>query len=208
MSKWIELTIFAYMIPYNTDNEKLRLPEFGRTIQTLIEYCVHLEDREERNNCAYAIADVMANLFPELIGDDNDMSKIWDQMQIMSGCSLDVDAPYELITAEAINPKPDRIPYSAGHIALRHYGKYVEKMIPVIADMEEGPERDDLILTMANHMKKVMQLNNKEGVDDARILRDLAFFSGGKISLDPEQYYLCDFKETPQAQQSKKKHKK
>ena len=169
---------------------------------------MHLEDREERNNCAYAIADVMANLFPELIGENNDMSKIWDQMQIMSGCRLDVDAPYELITAEAINLRPERIPYTAGHIALRHYGKYVEKMIPVIADMEEGVERDELISDIANHMKKVMQLNNKEGVDDGRILRDLAFYSGGKISLDPETYYLHEFKESPQAQQSKKKHKK
>lgn len=196
------------MIPYNTDKEPVRLPEFGRTMQSLVEYCVSIEDRDERNACAYAIVDVMANLFPELKDDNDDLSKIWDQMQIMSGFKLDVDFPCPVITAEQINPKPERIPYTSEHIALRHYGKYIEKMIPVIADMDDSPERDEYINMIANHMKKTMLVNNKEGVNDARILRDLEFFSGGKISLDPEKYQLYEFREAVPTQQSKKKRKK
>lgn len=196
------------MIPYNTDKEPIRLPEFGRTMQSLVEYCVSLENRDERNDCAYAIADVMANLFPELKGDNNDMSKIWDQMQIMSQFRLDVDFPCDVVTAEQINPKPERIPYAGGHIAMRHYGKYIEKMVPVIADMEDGPERDEYISLIANHMKKTMLVNNKEGVNDVRILRDLEFFSKGKISLNPETYRLYEYRESASAQQAKKKRKK
>lgn len=196
------------MIPYNTDKEPVRLPEFGRTMQSLVEYCVSIEDRDERNACAYAIVDVMANLFPELKDDNDDLSKIWDQMQIMSDFKLDVDFPCPVITAEQINPKPERIPYTSEHIALRHYGKYIEKMIPVIADMDDSPERDEYINMIANHMKKTMLVNNKEGVNDARILRDLEFFSGGKISLDPEKYQLYEFREAIPTQQSKKKRKK
>lgn len=196
------------MIPYNTDKEPVRLPEFGRTMQSLVEYCVSIEDRDERNACAYAIVDVMANLFPELKDDNDDLSKIWDQMQIMSDFKLDVDFPCPVITAEQINPKPERIPYTSEHIALRHYGKYIEKMIPVIADMDDSPERDEYINMIANHMKKTMLVNNKEGVNDARVLRDLEFFSGGKISLDPEKYQLYEFREAVPTQQSKKKRKK
>lgn len=196
------------MIPYNTDKEPVRLPEFGRTMQSLVEYCVSIEDRDERNACAYAIVDVMANLFPELKDDNDDLSKIWDQMQIMSDFKLDVDFPCPVITAEQINPKPERIPYTSEHIALRHYGKYIEKMIPVIADMDDSPERDEYINMIANHMNKTMLVNNKEGVNDARILRDLEFFSGGKISLDPEKYQLYEFREAVPTQQSKKKRKK
>lgn len=196
------------MIPYNTDKEPVRLPEFGRTMQSLVEYCVSIEDRDERNACAYAIVDVMANLFPELKDDNDDLSKIWDQMQIMSDFKLDVDFPCPVITAEQINPKPERIPYTSEHIALRHYGKYIEKMIPVIADMDDSPERDEYINMIANHMKKTMLVNNKEGVNDTRILRDLEFFSGGKISLDPEKYQLYEFREAVPTQQSKKKRKK
>lgn len=196
------------MIPYNTDKEPVRLPEFGRTMQSLVEYCVSIEDRDERNACAYAIVDVMANLFPELKDDNDDLSKIWDQMQIMSDFKLDVDFPCPVITAEQINPKPERIPYTSERIALHHYGKYIEKMIPVIADMDDSPERDEYINMIANHMKKTMLVNNKEGVNDARILRDLEFFSGGKISLDPEKYQLYEFREAVPTQQSKKKRKK
>lgn len=196
------------MIPYNTDKESIRLPEFGRTMQSLVDYCASLQDRDERNDCAYAIADVMANLFPELKGDNNDMSKIWDQMQIMSQFKLDVDFPCEVITAEQINPKPERIPYTNEHIGMRHYGKYIEKMIPVIADMEEGPERDEYIGLIANHMKKTMLVNNKEGVNDGRILRDLEMFSNGKISLNPETYQLYEYREAAGVQQAKKKRKK
>lgn len=196
------------MIPYNTDIEPVRLPEYGRTLQTLIDYCVSLQDRNERNDCAYAIADVMANMFPELKGYDNDMSKVWDQMQIMSGFKLDVDFPCDVVTEEAMHPKPQNVPYSSGHIRLRHYGKYVETMIPVIADMEEGPERDELIDMIANHMKKLMVINNKEMVDDARVLRDLELYSDGKIKLNPETYRLCDYREAPTQQQGKKKRKK
>lgn len=196
------------MIPYNTDFKPIRLPEFGRTIETLIDYCVSIPDRNERNDCAYAIAEVMANLFPELKGENNDMKKVWDQMQIMSDFRLDIDFPVEVITEERLNPKPSRIPYTSSHIKLRHYGKYVEKMIPVIADMEDGPERDELISMIAHHMKKVMLLYNKEGVDDSRILRDIAMYSGGKIDLDPSTYLLHEFRESQPQQTGKKKRKK
>jgi len=196
------------MIPYNTDFERIRLPEFGRTVQSLVDYCVQLQDRAERNDCAYAIADVMLNMFPELKGENGDMSQVWDQMQIMSGFKLDVDFPCEVITEETLNPKPKPIPYTSSHIALRHYGKTIEKMIPVIADMEDGQERDELINMIANHMKKVLTISNKDVADDARILRDLEIFSGGKIKLDPSTYHLHEFLEAPSAQTGKKKRKK
>ncbi len=202
----------SFKIPYNTEAERLRLPEYGRTIQSLIDYCVTIPDREERTQCAYAIAGVMSNMFPDMKGDNNNIRKIWDQMVIMSEFRLDVDFPYEVITEEKLNPKPARIPYSNSHIARRHYGHFVESMIPLIADMPDGPEKEDLIAEIANHMKKLMLLNNKEGVDDSLILRDLEMYSGGKIRLTPEDYRLMDFVEasatTKNTHNNKKKRKK
>lgn len=198
------------MLEYNTDHDKLRLPEYGRTIQSLIDYCVGIENREERTECAYSIAAVMANLFPNLKGDDNDMSKVWDQMMIMSQFKLDVDFPCEVITEEKFAPGPSRIEYENAPIRLRHYGKLIERMIPVIASMEDGPEKEDLISMVAHQMKKLRMFQDKDAVDDSRILRDLAMYSDGKIELDPEQYYLADFKEAAVASkgQGKKKNKK
>ena len=196
------------MLPYNTDLKPIILPEFGRNIEYLIQYCVGIEDREERNACAYAIADVMAQIFPQMIGEGGDYSKIWDQMNIISGFSLDVDYPYEVITAEKFHPQPSRIAYTAGPIRYRHYGKNIERMIDKVADMEESEERDLVISMIAHHMKKLMLTHNKEGVDDAKILRDLSEYSGGRINLDPENYVLHEFKEIELTQNQKNKKKK
>jgi len=196
------------VLPYNTDNPPIILPEFGRNIEGLVEYCCNIPDREERTRCAYGIAELMAGLFPELVGEGKDYSQIWDQINIISRFRLDIDFPCDVITKERMNPKPERIPYTAGAMRYRHYGKNIEKMIAIVADMPEGEEKDLLISMIAHHMKKLMLTHNKEGVDDAKILRDLAEYSGGKINLDPSKYLLHEFKEVEIATPGKSKKKK
>ena len=196
------------MLPYNTDTAPIVLPEFGRNVEGLIEYCCGIEDREERNRCAYALVDVMANLFPQLVGENGDMTQIWNQMNIMSRFRLNVDFPCEVVTEELMHPRPERIPYTASAIRYRHYGKNIEKMIETVAGMEDGEEKDVLISMIAHHMKKLMLTHNKEGVDDAKILRDLSEYSSGRIDLDPEKYLLHEFKEVEIATTGKGKKKK
>ena len=38
-------------LDYNTTREKLVLPEYGREIQQMVDYCVELEDRKEPALC-------------------------------------------------------------------------------------------------------------------------------------------------------------
>lgn len=196
------------MLPYNTDMEPVLLPEYGRHLQGLVDYCVGIPDREERTVCAYAIADTMAGMFPELLGINKDYSKIWDQINIMSRFELDIDFPCEVITAEKMNPTPEKLPYTSSAMRFRHYGKNIEQMISTVADLEEGEEKEVLISMLAHHMKKLMLQHNKEGVDDAKILRDLALYSGGKINLDPSTYLLHEYREAPQPQRANNKRKK
>lgn len=197
------------MLPYNTDMEPVLLPEYGRHLQGLVDYCVGIPDREERTACAWAIAETMAGIFPELVGPDKSYRKVWDEINIMSRFELDIDFPCEVITAEKMNPKPEKLPYTASDMRFRHYGKNIEKMIETVAAIEDGEEKDVLISMLAHHMKKLMLQHNKEGVDDAKILRDLSLYSGGRINLDPETYLLHEFREAPQpARQTNKKKKR
>ncbi len=196
------------MIPYNTDLKPITLPEFGRNVQGMIDYCVSIPDREERTKCAFAIADIMANLFPELVGADRDYSQIWDQINIISRFQLDIDFPCEVVTADKLNPKPEKIPYTASAMRYRHYGKNIEKMIETVAGMEDGEEKEILVSLIAHHMKKLMLIHNKEGVDDAKILRDLKEYSEGLIDLDPQTYLLHEFKEVTPVNTPKGKKKK
>ena len=196
------------MIQYNTDLKPIVLPEFGRNVQQMVDYCLSIEDREERTRCAYGVVEIMANLFPELVKEKNDYSQIWDQVNIISNFQLDIDFPCDVITKERMNPKPYKIPYTAGPMRYRHYGKSIERMIEVVADMEPGAEKDLLISMIAHHMKKLMLIHNKEGVDDAKILKDLREYSEGRIDLDPATYLLHEFKEATPVNQPKGKKKK
>lgn len=100
------------LLAYNTQKKKLILPEYGRNVHRMIEYCMSLEDRDERTRCANAIVNIMGNLFPHLRDVDDFKHKLWDHLAIMSDFKLDIDYPYEVIKKENLNDKPDCVPYT------------------------------------------------------------------------------------------------
>jgi hypothetical protein len=180
---------------YNTQQKRLALPEYGRNIQNMVDYCVAIPDREERTLCANAIVNIMGNMFPHL-RDVNDFKHIlWDHLAIMSDFALDIDYPYEVIKRENLYNKPHRMPYSKEKIAYKHYGKNLENMIKKAVQHEEGEQKEYLISLLANHMKKSFVAWNKENVEDRKILKDMGELSGGKIMLDEENYKLSESKE-------------
>ncbi|HBC22233.1 MAG TPA: DUF4290 domain-containing protein [Porphyromonadaceae bacterium] len=196
------------MVPYNTQLLPLKLPEYGRNIHQMIDYCVHIPDREERTRCAYTIAHIMESLFPELVTGVDGSRKVWDHINIIADFKLDIDFPCEVSSAEEMHPRPNKISYGGKRIAHRFYGRNIQLMIDRVAEMEDGEDKDALISMIAHHMKKLMLAHNREGVDDARILRDLAEYSKGRIVLDPKTYILHEFRDVTPVETQKKKKKK
>ena len=41
---------------YNTQREKMPMPEYGRAVQEMVEYAVTIPDRAERQRCANTIS--------------------------------------------------------------------------------------------------------------------------------------------------------
>ena len=180
---------------YNTQLPKLALPEYGRNMQNMVNYCVSIPDREERKRCADTIINIMGNMFPHL-RDVNDFKHIlWDHLAIMADFKLDIEYPYEVVKKEDLYIKPPRIPYNNGKIIYKHYGKNLENMIRKATQYEEGEEREQLINLLANHMKKSFLTWNKEVVDDQKIFSDLDALSKGRIVLDEESHKLTESKE-------------
>ena len=201
------------MYNYNTQLKKLALPEYGRNIQQMVDYCCTIPDKDERTRCAYTIIKTMGNIFPQLRDEADYKHKLWDHLAIMSDFKLDIDDPYEIVKEENLETKPEPVKYKLEHIKMRHYGKIIERMIERACEYPEGKEKDALIMLIANHMKKVIYLINKEDVEDAKIFKDLAFYSHGKINLDPATHSLHQFKEAtaataPKNASNKKKKKK
>lgn len=195
------------MLRYNTQLKPLLLPEYGRNIQSMVDHCLTIEDREERTRCAYAIIASMANLFPELKSGGEYNHKLWDHLAIMSDFKLDIDYPCEIIQADNLHTTPDRVEYPRHNFRYRQYGQSLEWMIARASDMEPGEERNELIRLIANQMKKLMLAVNTDGVDDTKIFKDLAEMSHGAIRINPEEMPLHDFKIAPQPTGKKKKKK-
>ena len=196
------------MLTYNTHKKRLVLPEYGRSIQEMVNHCLTIEDKEERTRCAYSIINCMGKLFPKLQEQDDYKQKLWDHLAIMSDFKLDIDYPYEVVRPENLQSQPEKVPYTNQFIRYRHYGKDVELLIAKAVEMPAGEERDELVLLIANHMKKLLLAVNKDGVDDEKIFKDLAEYSHGEILLSPDTTTLRNFKLAPTPTASKKKRKR
>ena len=196
------------MLEYNNQKEALKLPEYGRNIQQMVEYCTKIENRDERNRCANTIIQSMGNLFPQLRDDPDFKHKLWDHIAIMAGFTLDIDYPYEVIKEENLRTTPQAVDYQLEPIRFRHYGKIIEQMIARACEYPEGEERDTLVMLIANHMKKLIYGINKEDVEDEKIFNDLHIYSRGKIKLNSETHKLHIFKELTTQQHNNKKGSK
>lgn len=170
---------------YNSNRKKMRLPEYGRNIQKMVDFLLEIEDREERNKAAQHIIDIMGNMYPYLRDISDFKHKLWDHIAIMSDFELDIDYPYDPPEASTFQELPKQIPYNRSSIKYRHYGKTMEKMIAKAIEYDdEKPEKKILVELLANHMKKSYLLWNKDAVGDSKIFEDLSELSDGKLKVD------------------------
>ena len=171
------------MMEYNTKQKSLPLPEYGRSVQKMVDHALTIENREERQKCAVTIINIMASMFPNQRNLPDYERKLWDHLAIMSDFKLDIDYPVEVIKKETFNEPPQRIPYQTGEVQHRHYGRIVEEMIAHACTLEEGEERNKLIELIAIQMKKNYLAWNKDVVEDKKIFEDLKNYSKGKIDI-------------------------
>ncbi|MBT0549009.1 DUF4290 domain-containing protein [Riemerella anatipestifer] len=191
---------------YNTQKTNLQLPEYGRIIQELVEYCKTLSSKEERNKVAKAIVDFMGQRNPQLRDEENYAHKLWDHLYIISGYDLDVDAPYPFPTPEEINQKPKKMDYPKLQGDYKFYGKSILQLIERALELEDGDEKEALIEVIANNMKKSYNVYNKEHVQDDVIFRHLKELSENRLdltgidSLEKSKIYYNSNKNNPKYQ--------
>ena len=171
---------------YNTDRTQLIMPEYGRNIQQLVEHCKTLPTKEERNEMALAIVEFMGQRNPHLRDEENYKHKLWDHLFIISDFKLDVDSPYDRPTALTYKVKPKGIAYPTSDIRFRHYGRIIEQMIKEIKDLEETPEKEQMVVNIANFMKMLYVNWNKDSVSDEVIFEHLKILSKGSLTVKPE----------------------
>lgn len=190
---------------YNKET-RLIIPEYGRNIHKLVEYCTNIIDRAERTACAYSIIRLMESMFPAEGDIEKHHHKLWDHLALMSNFKLDIDWPFEVVDRESFDTKPNRIPMpDSNHKTNRQYGDTLIRMVEQAAQMPESDEREALIMLLANQMKKSLLALNPDIADDERVFADMYRLTQGTVNLKLSGKKLYDFKALPAPKKKKKK---
>ena len=174
---------------YNSTRSDLAIPEYGRTIQEMVEHLKSLADKEERNKCANAIVSIMGSVVPQEGDKEEVQKKLWGQLYLMANYDLDVDCPGETPTRESRTEPPARLDYPNAQSRLGHYGQMTRDLIEKAKAYEEGEEKAALVLTIANLMKRHYLTWNRATVENTLIAEQLKEMSEGALTL-PEDVEL------------------
>lgn len=161
----------------------MRLPEYGRGVQKMVLKLMEIEDRDKRNEQAQAVVKVMELLNPKVRADQDYEHKLWDHLFIISDYKLDVDSPYPKPSEDQFNQKPEPIKVEKRPIKAAAYGRNIESMIDLVADMEDGETKTTLIRNLASYMRTQYLIWNKDTVADETIFADLEKLSGGRVKV-------------------------
>ena len=190
---------------YNTQREPLVHKEYGRNIKNLATFVKNIEDKEERTKYAYTLVKLMKQIIPNPDLSENDQ-KYWDDIQIISDFSMDVDAPFPIPEKETLTRKPDKVPYHSNEVQLRHYGRNVELLIEKAIDIEDPKEKEVALIYIGRLMKTFHSTWSKENVEDGVIIKNMEKLSKGKLTLDVQMVTENGLFESLYKNKSKPRH--
>lgn len=181
---------------YKISDETMKLREFGRNVQMMVNYCKRLPDIEERNALARSIVRIMANINPVVQQEADYEQKLWDHVMHLADYDLDIDFPSEFTRAEqsARQSKPSqRMVYSYGRPRFHQYGRNVELMAEVAMRSEDEEEKMALVTLILNIMKMQIKGAEKDSNAELIVCEHLRMLSKGKLDFQPEDVRFHKF---------------
>ncbi len=199
-------------LDYNTQRNKLLMPEYGREIQRMTQYAAGLPTKAQRNRAAKTIIEMMATKVEAPRNNKEQKQKLWDHLYVISDKQLDIDWPIDITQAEKFYQRPAPIarPKTDDRMRMRHYGRLLEQMFDQLKAMPAGKNRDKLMSHTAHQMKRVLITHGHGSHENERIADDMARYTDGKIQMDLSRFKFgrITLDEPKKAQQRNKKKKK
>lgn len=180
---------------YNTSREILVMKEYGRHIQKMVDYVVTIEDRNERQEQAHVLIELMGFLNPHLRNVEDFRHKLWDHLFYMSGFKLDVDSPYPIPTKENYKEKPNPLPYPNRQATHAHLGRNLDTLIDKALEETDPEKREWYTHTIIYYIKLAYATWHKEQVSDESIISELKSITKGQLQIEE----LPNFKYKPSA---------
>jgi hypothetical protein len=171
---------------YNTQQEFLIMPEYGRNVQQLVRHAQKLEDNSYRQQFCEQIVDLIQQLYPQSKSVEDYREKLWKHLFQIAKYDLVANTPSgQIPRPEDAKKRPDRVPYPFSDTRFKHYGNNIQRLIRRAVDMEAGPVKDGFVQTIGSYMKLAYKTWNREHfVSDEIIKIDLDILSNGKLSLE------------------------
>lgn len=170
-------------LSYNSMRDDLVIPEYGRSIHEMVQHCLSIADKAQRSKCAAAIVSVMGSVVSQEGEKERAEQKLWNQLHVMARYELDVDAPFPKPEPEEKESAPAEMDYPNAQSRVGHFGKTTLDLIEAAKAMEEGEEKNILVVKVANLMKRHFLTWNRNTVEDAVIAAELKAKSDGALVL-------------------------
>lgn len=192
---------------YNTAKDHLKIPEYGRHVQTMINHAISLADKKKQQDCVDAIISFMGQMNPHLRDVKEFTHKLWDHLHIMSDFNLDVASPYPRPEIKKLSEKPIRMKYPGNKIKFSYYGITIPNMIQTALKLK-GVEKEVMTGMIANQMKKSYILFNGNSVDNNIIKLHLKQLSNGDLELASDFEFIRSASIRQGGVNNKKNHSK
>ena len=180
---------------YNTLRRALHMREYGRHIQTMVDYLLTIENKEKRQQQAQCVIELMGFLNPHLRNVEDFRHKLWDHLFIVSDFKLDVDSPYPIPTRETLTAKPAPLPYPKRHPRFSHLGKHLELIINKAINEENPEKKIGFTNSIAYYMKLAYSNWHKELVHDDAIRGELSTLTKGQLAFTDNTPFVKVYRE-------------
>jgi Domain of unknown function (DUF4290) len=187
----MRIELVTHGMEYNSEQEHLIMPEYGRNVQKLVRYAQSIEDDEVRQNTIEEIVTLIQQLYPQSKSIDDYREKLWKHIFKIAKYDLKAVTPSgEVPTPETDVKKLDFMPYPVIETRYRHYGHNIQTLIKKAIAMEDPEKKKEFVNTIGSYMKLAYRTWNKEHfVSDELIIQDLIHISGGKLSFEEDQSF-------------------
>lgn len=172
---------------YNTQKPPLRLKEYGRNIQKIVEHIKEIENQEERTHNAHTLVKLMRQITPSIrdAKDPEDyQNKLWDDLYIMASFDLEVESPFPLPEKDILGKKPKPLEYQSNRIRYRHYGKNIELLIKKAFAIEDLEDKYFAVSEIAKLMKNFYYNWHKDNLEDEVMIKHIQDIGNQKLEAE------------------------
>jgi len=203
-----------HRMEYNTQKDRLRISEYGRNVQNMLEYAKTIEDDEKRQKTVDDVVKLMLMMNPQTKNVAEYQEKLWKHVYYIAKYDLEGVVPPtgKVPSPEDDAVRPDALGYPAYKTRYRHYGHNVQILINKALKMEDEEKKEEFTKVIAAYMKLAYKTwNMNANVNDNVIRADLKEISDGQLSLnedEPINYLANSYVKPKRSMDSRHKGKK